>query len=112
MRRLFATPLWLAALALILAMAPLRDWMADPPMPMTMAASDAADPGDCTGCAGDEMPPGVCMASCVIPLGVIAASQPFVRSSAAASFSVASDKRLAGVFPLPDPPRPKRLLRA
>lgn len=110
MRRLFATPLWLAALALVLAMAPLRGWMADPPM--TMAASGAADPGDCKGCVGDEMPPGVCMASCVIPLGAIAASQPFVRSSAAASFSIASDKRLAGVFPLPDPPRPKRLLRA
>jgi hypothetical protein len=108
MARFFTIRLCLAALAVVLAASPVvRSMMA---MQMEMDSAGAI-PDGCKGCVGDKVLAGSCATMCAMPVAVIS-DLPAAKPRTRALFELSPDDPVAGLAPLPDPPRPRLLLRA
>ena len=78
---------------------------------MEMGSVGAIPPDDCKGCVGDKALASACMTMCAVPAAVIMET-PAVKPRANVLFMLPADNLIAGVSPIPDPPRPRPLLPA
>lgn len=108
MLRSLAIRLCFAALALVLAVSPVVRTTMVAQMEMDSAG---AIPDGCKGCASDNILAGSCATICAMPAAVIA-NLPAGKLRASDLFELPPDDPAAGLVPLPDPPRPRLLLRA
>ncbi len=78
---------------------------------MQERASGGMVPDGCKGCANDQGLAGACMTICAVPPAMVA-DTALTPLRLGALFARPADDFVSGLSPLPDPPRPRPLLRA